>query len=143
MEVMAEANEQPALLNQDVDDVKKTQRTKTAGGPRRTTASKTGTRRVKKQTKDEEPIGSETNNHLRLFEGQHDAPAQNAVETPEPAPAQPSAIVEPTTQSNSQKSAEASEPPEESVPAEPVSARFHATPPTVEAPRYDPVFGEG
>ena len=105
MEVMAEANEQPALLNQDVDDVKKTQRTKTAARPRRTTASKTGTRRVKKQTKDEEPIGSDTNNHLALLEGQHDPPPQKVEDTREVASMQPRETVEPAAQSNDQTSA--------------------------------------
>jgi transcription termination factor Rho len=143
MEVMAEANEQPALLNQDVDDVKKTQRTKTAARPRRTTASKTGTRRVKKQTKDEEPIGSDTNNHLALLEGQHDAPPEKVEDTREVASMQPRGVVEPAVQSNDQTSAGTREPVEESVPTAPNSARFHETPPAVEVPRYDPVFGEG
>src|ERR1700722_2999122 len=136
MEVMAEANEQPALLNQDVDD-KKPRRTKAAGGPRRTTASKTGTRRVKKQTKDEEPTNSETNNHSKSFESQDSNPVPNAVETPEAVSAQPTAIVEPAAPSNDQKSSAARESVEESAPPPPVSARFHETPPTVEAPRYD------
>ena len=79
---MAEANEQPALLNQDVDDVKKPRRTKTAARPRRTTANKTGARRVKKQTKDE-PIGSDTNNHLTLMESPDGTPDQKVENAPE------------------------------------------------------------
>ena len=147
---MAEANEQPALLNQDVDDVKKPRRTKAAASPRRTAASKTGTRRAKKQTKDEETIGSETNNHLPLSEGQDRGPSQNVEETPELIAVQPHAIVEPVERSNDQKNdqknagmREPVEPVEESVPTVATSVRFHESPPPAEAPRYDPVFGEG
>jgi len=82
MEVMAEANEQPALLNEDADEVKKPRRTKTAARPRRTTASKTGARRAKKPTKDSEEIGSDTNNHLALLESGDDASSAQVQETP-------------------------------------------------------------
>src|SRR5580693_4029530 len=75
MEVMAEANEQPALLNQDVDDVKKPRRTKAAASPRRTTASKTGARRSKKQTTDQAETRSDLNNHQPLLDVQVDAPS--------------------------------------------------------------------
>jgi len=143
MEVMAEANEQPALLNQDVDDVKKPRRTKTAARPRRTTASKTGARRTKKQTKDEEATGSETNNHLPLLESQDGDSSQNVEDPPELPSSKPHAIVESPEQSNDLKGAEISEPVEESVSTAPVSVRFPEPPPAVEMPRYDPVFGEG
>jgi len=93
MEVMAEANEQPALLNQDVDDVKKPRRTKTAARPRRTTASKTGARRPKKETKDDEPISSETNNHLPLLESRDGAPSQNIEAVPALVSGQPHGFV--------------------------------------------------
>ena len=75
MEVMAEANEQPALLNQDVDDVKKPRRTKAAASPRRTTASKTGARRSKKPTTDEAQTRPDLNNHQPLLDVQVDAPS--------------------------------------------------------------------
>src|SRR5215469_18534981 len=83
MEVMAEANEQPALLNQDVGDVKKPRRTKATVGGRKTTANKTGTRRTKKQPKVEDPNLSETNNHS-TFEGSQDGlPPENGLGAPE------------------------------------------------------------
>ena len=104
MQVMAEANEQPALLNQDVDDVKKPRRTKTAARPRRTTASKTGARRPKKETKDDEPISSETNNHLPPSETRDGASSQNIEDAPEPG--QPRGFVESTEQSNEPKNTE-------------------------------------
>ena len=143
MEVMAEANEQPALLNQDVDDVKKPRRTKTAARPRRTTASKTGARRPKKETKDDEPISSETNNHLPLLESRDGAPSQNIEAAPELVSGQPHGFVESTEQSNEQKNTEMFAPVEEPVMKVRTAPRLHEPPPTVEAPRYDPVFGEG
>jgi transcription termination factor Rho len=141
MEVMAEANEQPALLNQDVDDVKKPRQTKTAARPRRTTASKTGARRPKKETKDDEPISSETNNHLPPSETRDGASSQNIEAAPEPG--QPRGFVESTEQPNEPKNAEMFAPVEEPAMKARTTARLHEPPPTVEAPRYDPVFGEG
>jgi transcription termination factor Rho len=143
MEVMAEANEQPALLNQDVDDVKKPRRTKTAARPRRTTASKTGARRPKKETKDDEPISSETNNHLPPLESRDGASSPDIEAAPELVSGQRREIVESTEQSNEQKNTEMFAPAEEPVMKVRTSARLHEPPPTVEAPRYDPVFGEG
>ncbi len=141
---MAEANEQPALLNnQDVDGVKKPRRTKSVARPRRATASKTGARRVKKQIKDDEPTVSDTNNHLTLLEGPDGAPSQKVENAPELASTQPQGLMEPADQSNDQKSVEMSEPVEEPVLTAPVSPRFQETPPAVEVSRYDPVFGEG
>jgi transcription termination factor Rho len=149
MEVMAEANEQPALLNQDVDDVKKPRRTKAAAPPRRTTASKTGARRAKKETKDDEPISSETNNHLPLLESRQGdlenregASSQNIEAAPELASGQPRGFVESAEQSSEQKNTEMFAPVEEPAKAR-TTTRLHEPPPAVEAPRYDPVFGEG
>ncbi|MEA3205116.1 MAG: hypothetical protein QOG92_737, partial [Verrucomicrobiota bacterium] len=142
MEVMAEANEQPALLNQDVDDVKKPRRTKTAARPRRTTASKTGARRVKKQTKDE-PIGSDTNNHLTLMESPDGAPEQKVENAPELPLSQPHGTVPAAEPSIDQKRPEMNEPVEEPVLVVPAPVRSQEAPPAVEASRYDPVFGEG
>jgi transcription termination factor Rho len=144
MEVMAEANEQPALLNQDVDDPKKPQRTKTAARPRRTTASKTGARKTKKQTKDEELINSDTNNHLPLLEVKESAPPPQIIEhAPEPALAQHSRVAEPVARPNERRNSEVSKPVEQPAQSVPTSTRLHEPPPVVEAPRYDPVFGEG
>jgi transcription termination factor Rho len=142
MEVMAEANEQPALLNQDVDDVKKPRRTKTAARPRRTTASKTGARRVKKQTKDE-PIGSDTNNHLTLMESPDGTPDQKVENAPELPLSQPHGSVQAAEPSNDQKRPEMNEPVEGPVLVVPAPVRSQEAPPAVEASRYDPVFGEG
>jgi transcription termination factor Rho len=144
MEVMAEANEQPALLNQDVGDVKKPRRTKTAARPRRTTASKTGARRPKKENKDDEPISSETNNHLPPPLETRDNPSpQNSEAAPELVSEQPRGFVESTEQSNEPKNTEMFASVEEPAMKGRTTPRLHEPPPTVEAPRYDPVFGEG
>jgi transcription termination factor Rho len=142
MQVMAEANEQPALLNQDVDDVKKPRRTKAAASPRRTTASKTGARRSKKRTADEAPGRTDSNNHQPLLDVQVDASSPNVEVVPEPA-AQTREIAEPAKRSKDQKGAELSELVDEPVSTVPATARFQEVPPAVEVPRYDPVFGEG
>jgi transcription termination factor Rho len=146
MEVMAEANEQPALLNQDVDDVKKPRRTKAAASPRRTAASKTGARRSKKQTPDEAETRSDLNNHQPLLDVQVDAPSPK-IASPNIAVSERTThtreIAEPIKRSNDPKGSELSEPVEEPVPSTPATARFQETPPAAEAPRYDPVFGEG
>src|SRR5260370_34793465 len=77
MEVMAEAHEQPASLNQDVDGVKKPRRTKTTARVQKTTANKTGTRRTKKQAKIEKPNLSDTNNHSTSMNSKNRLPHQN------------------------------------------------------------------
>jgi transcription termination factor Rho len=143
MEVMAEANEQPALLNQDADDAKKPRRTKTAARPRRTTAGKASARRAKKPTTNDEPTGNDTNSHFTVSESQENASSQNADETPEPVSAERLGTVEAPARANDQKSAAMSEPVEETVSTGTVPGRFQEPHPAVEAPRYDPVFGEG
>ena len=147
MEVMAEANEQPALLNQDVDDVKKPRRTKAAASPRRTAASKTGARRSKKQPTDQAEPRSDLNNHQPLLDVQVDAPSPK-IASPNVAVVSERTthtreIAEPAKRSNDQKGSELSEPVEAPVSSAPATARYQETPPAVEAPRYDPVFGEG
>jgi transcription termination factor Rho len=150
MEVMAEANEQRALLNQDVDEVKKPRRTKTAARPRRTTAGKTGARKAKKQTTDDKPTGADTNSHTTVLDRQDSAPAQDIEDAPESVSAQQHGSVVPPPQANDQRaqahdqnSVAMSEPREAAVSTVPTPARFQETPPIAETPRYDPVFGEG
>src|SRR5580704_2108222 len=130
MEVMAEANEQPALLNQDVGDVKKPRRTKTAARPRRTTASKTGARRPKKENKDDEPISSETNNHLPPPLETRDNPSpQNSEAAPELVSEQPRGFVESTEQSNEPKNTEMFASVEEPAMKGRTTPRLHEPPP--------------
>lgn len=142
MEVMAEANEQPALLNQDVGDVKKPRRTKTTAGGRKTTANKTGTRRSKKQVKVEDPNLSDTNNHSTFEGGQDGLPPENALGAPGLL-SPPGQKTEEPAESLAEEPVEIEEGVEESTGKSTPSLRFQETAPAAETPRYEPVFGEG
>jgi transcription termination factor Rho len=133
MEVMAEANEQPALLNQEVDELKKPRRTRSAVRPRRTTASKTGARRAKKQIEDDESTRTETNNYPQTLENREDEVAESP---PVLAPPQPERVVEPAEEVIAHKSAST-----ESTASGAVGTQ--ESPMVVEAPKHEPVFGEG
>jgi len=141
MEVMAEAHEQPALLNQDVDGVKKPRRTRTTVGVRKTTANKTSTKRTKKQAKVEEPNLSDTNNHSTLMEGQDGLAPENDLGAPEhlsPASRRTTEAAERLTEEGPAEIGEAVE-----EPARTASVSLRETSPVVEAPRYESIFGEG
>ena len=142
MEVMAEANEQPALLNQDVGDVKKPRRTKATVGGRKTTANKTGTRRTKKQVKVEDPNLSETNNHSTFEGGQDGLPPENALGAPELL-SPPGQKTEEPAERLAEEPGELEEGVEEPTGKSSPSHRFQETAPTAETPRYEPAFGEG
>jgi transcription termination factor Rho len=141
MEVMAEANEQPALLNQDVDGVKKPRRTRTTVGARKTTANKTSTKRTKKQAKVEEPNLSDTNNHSTLMEGQDGLAPENDLGAPEHLSPPSRRTTEAAERLTEEGPAEIGEAVEE--PARTASVSLRETSPAVEAPRYESIFGEG
>jgi transcription termination factor Rho len=141
MEVMAEANEQPALLNQDVDGVKKPRRTRTTVGARKTTANKTSTKRTKKQAKVEEPNLSDTNNHSTLMEGQDGLAPENDLGAPEHLSPPGRRTAEAAERLNEEGPTEIGEAVEE--PARTASVSLRETSPAVEAPRYESIFGEG
>jgi transcription termination factor Rho len=141
MEVMAEANEQPALLNQDVDGVKKPRRTRTTVGVRKTTANKTSTKRTKKQAKVEEPNLSDTNNHSTLMEGQDGLAPENDLGAPEHLSPPSRRTTEAAERLTEEGPAEIGEAVEE--PARTASVSLRETSPAVEAPRYESIFGEG
>ena len=63
MEVMAEANEQPALLNQRVDQNKKPRRPRRAAGAGKLSTAKSGVRRTKRPMKAQEPDSAEISNN--------------------------------------------------------------------------------
>jgi len=140
MEVMAEAHEQPASLNQDVDGVKKPRRTKTTVGVRKTTANKTGTRRTKKQAKIEKPNLSDANNHSTSMESQDGLAPENDLGAPEhfsPPSLITTEAAERLTEEGRTEIGEAEEP------ARTASVSLRETSPAVEAPRYESIFGEG
>ena len=141
MEVMAEANEQPALLNQDVDGVKKPRRTRTTVGVRKTTANKTSTKRTKKQAKVEKPNLSDTNNHSTLMEGQDGLAPENDLGAPEHLSPSGRSAAEAAERLTEEGPAEIGEAVEE--PARTASVSLRETSPVVEAPRYESIFGEG
>jgi len=141
MEVMAEANEQPALLNQDVDGVKKPRRTRTTVGARKTTANKTSTKRTKKQAKVGEPNLSDTNNHSTLMEGQDGLAPENDLGAPEHLSPPSRRTTEAAERLTEEGPAEIGEAVEE--PARTASVSLRETSPAVEAPRYESIFGEG
>jgi transcription termination factor Rho len=141
MEVMAEANEQPALLNQDVDGVKKPRRTRTTVGARKTTANKTSTKRTKKQAKVEEPNLSDTNNHSTLMKGQDGLAPENDLGAPEHLSPPSRRTTEAAERLTEEGPAEIGEAVEE--PARTASVSLRETSPAVEAPRYESIFGEG
>ena len=141
MEVMAEAHEQPALLNQDVDGVKKPRRTRTTVGVRKTTANKTSTKRTKKQVKVENPNLSDTNNHSTLMEGQDGLAPENDLGAPEHLSPPSRSTVEAAERLTEEGPAEIGEAVEE--PARTASVSLRETSPVVEAPRYESIFGEG
>ena len=141
MEVMAEAHEQPALLNQDVDGVKKPRRTRTTVGVRKTTANKTSTKRTKKQAKVEKPNLSDTNNHSTLMEGQDGLAPENDLGAPEHLSPPSRSTAEAAERLTEEGPAEIGEAVEE--PARTASVSLRETSPAVEAPRYESIFGEG
>jgi transcription termination factor Rho len=140
---MAEAHEQPALLHQDVDEAKKPGRSKSSARPRRTAASKTGSRRTGKQTKAEEAHHTGANNGVAVLEGQNDLPVKGAEVAPEIVTRQPVEIVEAGAQPDDRSRTDVKETIDEPVVADAAPVRSREAAPIVEVPRYDPVFGEG
>ena len=141
MEVMAEAHEQPASLNQDVDGVKKPRRTKTTVGVRKTTADKTSTRRTKKQAKVEKPNLSDANNHSTSMEGQDRLAPEDDLGAPEHLSPPSLITTEAAERLTEEGRTEIGEAVEE--PARTASISLRETSPAVEAPRYESIFGEG
>jgi transcription termination factor Rho len=150
---MADAKEQPALLGNQTEEVKKPRRTKTVSGLRKAAAPKTSRPR-KTATRVETPNGSETQHP----EAHDELPlvATNTVETKaveqlsEKLPIQ----VEPVeTRTTEQKQSEndsldyqpGGKSPRHQAPVEEAveRVRHSEAPPQSETPRYDPVYGEG
>src|SRR5271157_2751164 len=141
---MAEAHEQPALLHQDVDEVKKPGRSKSSARPRRTPATKTGSRSVGKQTKAEEKVHHiGANNGVTVLEGQNDLPEKGAEVAPEIVTGQPVEIVEVAAEPDDRSRTDVNESIDEPVVADAAPVRSREAAQIVEVPRYDPVFGEG
>ena len=143
MEVMAEAHEQPALLNQDVDSVKRPRRTKTTAGVRKTTANKTSSRRTKKQAKDEKPGFSDANNHSPSVEGQDELPPAKDLDAPKPNSPNSQRAAEEMERLTEERRGEMDDAVEEPARSGSVSVRFLESAPPAEPPKYESIFGEG
>jgi transcription termination factor Rho len=150
MEVMAEANEQPALLNQRLDEGKKSRRPRNAAGARKPSAAKSGTRRTRRPSKEPlrsaehinssgQDVSSEEEQHVSSREEQQEPNSQ--ISLPISAPAENVAeLVVPADQSDASDSNEIVEQP--AVP-EAAPPKLQEPAPAVETPKYEPVFGEG
>jgi transcription termination factor Rho len=141
MEVMAEANEQPALLNQRVEEGKKNRRPRNVAGARRPSTAKSGARRTKRPVKEQELQSAENNNSS----GQ-DAPEElhepnSQISLPLPPPDEK--VLELDVSADDRNRADSNETAEHSVPPAIASPKFQESPPAVDTPKYEPVFGEG
>jgi transcription termination factor Rho len=142
MEVMAEAKEEPALLDDQGEEAKKPRRTRTATGSRKTAAQKTGTTRIRKTGKSNESNGA--------------APQERASE--DGPPLREAEVIEAETPPANEAPAEIAPVQEKPVEYRP-SGNQHPQPATVEElaerarpvevqqpvenQRYDVVYGEG
>jgi transcription termination factor Rho len=143
MEIMAEANEQPALLNQRVDSDKKTRRPRNAAGSRRPSTAKSAVRRTKRPIKEQEPDSA--NNHIdpgQEVTSQELSQPDSQVSLPLPQLDEraPKADVFPGNREGADSGEMAAE---TFSPAATSPKLQEAVPPAVDTPKYEAVFGEG
>jgi transcription termination factor Rho len=141
MEVMAEANEQPALLNQRLDEGKKNRRPRTTAGARKRSTAKSGARRTRRPSKEQEFQSAENNNSSEqdALAEQHDTNSQ--ISLPLSAPGE--TIAEPEVSTDDRARTNSNETAEHPVVPATTPPKFLESPPAVEPPKYEPVFGEG
>jgi transcription termination factor Rho len=143
MEVMAEANEQPALLNQRVDSSKKTRRPRNAAGSRRPSTAKSGVRRTKRPVKEPEPESADNhNNPGQEVSSEELSQANSQISLPLPPVdvRAPKADVFP----DGGDRADSGETEEEAVSLAVASPKLQeGAPAAVDTPKYEAVFGEG
>jgi transcription termination factor Rho len=143
MEVMAEANEQPALLNQRVDQNKKPRRPRNAAGAGKLSTAKSGIRRAKRPMKAQVPDSADISNDSGV-----NAPVEELQETDEqislPLPAADESVLAADVSPGDHNRTDSSEMVEQAVAPANVSPKFlEASPGAVDTPKYEPVFGEG
>jgi hypothetical protein len=143
MEVMAEANEQPALLNQRMDEGKRARGPRNAAGARKPSAAKSGVRRTKKPVKQQESHSAENNNSSGQDTPQQEEFNDTNSQISLPLPPSGEKAMELNVPAADRHSPDSNEVAEHSATATTVSPRFQEEPPVVEAPKYEPVFGEG
>jgi transcription termination factor Rho len=142
MEVMAEANEQPALLNQRMDEGKKTRGPRNAAGARKPSAAKSGVRRTKRPVKQQESHSAENNNNSGQDTQQEEFNETNS-QISLPLPPSGEKVIELDVPALDRNSPDSNEAAGHSATTTTFSPRFQEEPPAVEAPKYEPVFGEG
>jgi transcription termination factor Rho len=143
MEVMAEANEQPALLNQRVDQNKKPRRPRNAAGAGKLSTVKSGVRRAKRSMKAQEPDSADISNNSA-----QNAPVEELQEAGTqislPLPAADERVIAVDVPPEDRDRTGSNEMPEQAaVPANASSKFLEASPAAVDIPKYEPVFGEG
>jgi transcription termination factor Rho len=143
MEVMAEANEQPALLNQRLDEGKKNRRPRNAAGARKPSAAKSGARRTRRPSKETELRSAENHNSsgqdVSSEEEQHEPNSQ--ISLPISAPAEN--VAELAVSADQSDASDSNEMAEQPAVQETAPPRLQEPAPAVETPKYEPVFGEG
>jgi transcription termination factor Rho len=143
MEVMAEANEQPALLNQQVDQNKKPRRPRNAAGAGKGSTAKSGVRRAKRPIKAQEPDSADIS-----INSARNAPVEEPQETHTqislPLPAADERVVALDAATEDRDRTDSNDMEEQTAVPTNVSPKFLEGPPAaVDAPKYEPVFGEG
>ena len=143
MEVMAEANEQPALLNQQVDQNKKPRRPRNAAGAGKGSTAKSGVRRAKRPIKAQEPDSADIS-----INSARNAPVEEPQETHTqislPLPAADERVVALDAATEDRDRTDSNEMEEQTAVPANVSPKFLEGPPAaVDTPKYEPVFGEG
>ena len=140
---MAEANEQPALLNQQVDQNKKPRRPRNAAGAGKGSTAKSGVRRAKRPIKAQEPDSADIS-----INSARNAPVEEPQETHTqislPLPAADERVVALDAATEDRDRTDSNDMEEQTAVPTNVSPKFLEGPPAaVDAPKYEPVFGEG
>jgi transcription termination factor Rho len=143
MEVMAEANEQPALLNQRLDEDKKNRRPRNAAGARKPSAAKSGARRTRRPSKEPELRSAENNNSSRqdVSSEKEQREPNSQISLPISAPAEN--VAEPVVSADQSDTSDLNEMAEQPAVQETAPPKLQEPAPAVETPKYEPVFGEG
>src|SRR6516225_6585366 len=142
MEVMAEANEQPALLNQRVDQNKKPRRPRNATGAGKLSTAKSGVRKAKRPMKAQEPDSAEiSNNSARSAPVEEFQESDPQISLPLPAADEKAPAVDDSPEDRERT--DSNEMAEHAAVSANASPKFlEASPAAVDIPKHEPVFGE-
>jgi transcription termination factor Rho len=141
MEVMAEANEQPALLNQRADEPKKSRRPRNAVAGRKPSAAKTGERKTRRPAKEQAAETGANSDNAGSELAQEELPETNSRIALPMADEKTFAAKISAEQSGKSEPEAALEPDVPTTIHAPTAQ--DASPAVAETPKYEPVFGEG